>query len=65
MSTTQVTIQFSSLTNLWAFRTAISVNVFEMNMSEISITCECSKEHIALAVEKYKGRVLETQKATA
>lgn len=65
MSKSKVTIQFTSLTNLWAFRTAIAVNVFEMNMSEISITCECRKEDIELAIEKYKGRLLETQKATA
>jgi hypothetical protein len=65
MSKSKVTIQFTSLTNLWAFRTAIAVNVFEMNMSQISITCECSKEEIGLAVENYKGRVLETEKATA
>ena len=61
MSTSKVTIKFTSLINLWAFRTAISVNRFEMNVSDISITCECTREHIALAVEKYKGIVLETQ----
>ena len=65
MTWTKVTIKFTSLTNLWAFRSAISVNVFEMNLSEISITCDCTKEDIALAEEKYKGKVLETKREIA
>ena len=65
MSKSTVTIKFTSLINLWAFRTAISVNRFEMNVSDMSITCECTKEHIALAIEKYKGIVLETQEVKA
>ena len=59
MQKTRVSIQFTSLTNLWAFRMAIDVNVFEMNVSKIMITCECSKEQIELAKSEYKGRVVE------
>ena len=65
MLKTKVSIQFSSLTNLWAFRTAIAVNVFEMNMSEISITCECTKEEIELAMEKFKGKLVQMEKQPA
>lgn len=65
MTTTKVSIQFTSLTKLWAFRMAINVNVFEMNMSELTITCECSKEHIQLAVDEYNGRVVGTKKQEA
>jgi hypothetical protein len=65
MITTRVTIQFTSLTNLWAFRMAINVNIFEMNMSELTITCKCSEEHIRLALDEYKGRLIETKKQEA
>lgn len=32
---------------------AIDANVFEMNLRELTITCECTKEHMELAVQKY------------
>ena len=61
MTWTKVTIKFTSLTNLWAFRSAIAVNIFEMNLSEISITCDCTKEDIELAEQKFKGKLIETE----
>jgi hypothetical protein len=61
MKKTRVSIQFTSLGNLWAFRMAIEANVFEMNMSKIMITCECSKEQIALAISEYKGKLVEVK----
>jgi hypothetical protein len=60
MQKTKVTIKFSSLTNLWAFRMVIDANIFEMNMSQISITCECTEEQVQLAIEKYNGKLIET-----
>ena len=65
MQKSRVSIRFTSLTNLWAFRLAIDVNVFEMNMSQIMITCECAKEDIELATSKYKGKVVENKKQEA
>jgi hypothetical protein len=59
MQKTRASIQFTSLTNLWAFRMAIAVNVFEMNLSKIMITCECSNEDIELAINQYKGKLVE------
>ena len=38
---------------------AIAVNVFEMNLSKIMISCECSKEDIELAINQYKGKRVE------
>ena len=62
MTWSKVTIKFTSLTNLWSFRSSIAVNVFEMNLSEISITCDCTPDDIQLAVEKFHGRVLHEKK---
>ena len=57
----RVSIRFTSLTKLWAFRVAINVNVFEMNMSQLTITCQCSEEDIKLAENKYGGKVVNTR----
>lgn len=59
MQKSKVSIQFTSLTKLWSFRMAINANVFEMNMAQIMITCECTKEQIHMAVEVYEGKVVE------
>jgi hypothetical protein len=61
MQKAKVTIKFSSLTNLWSFRMVIEANIFEMNMSQISITCECTKEQVQLAIENYNGQLVETK----
>jgi hypothetical protein len=59
MSTSKVTIRFTSLTNLWAFRLAIQANEFKMNLAELTIICECSKEQIKLAQNRYHGQIAE------
>ncbi len=65
MRNSKVSIQFSCLTNLWSFRMDIKVNVFEMNLAKMMITCECNEAHIELAIKKYGGKVLNsfTEKA--
>jgi hypothetical protein len=65
MTKTSVSIQFTSLTKLWAFRMAIRANVFEMNLSQLTITCQCTAEDVALAAEKYNGKIVETKKQVA
>jgi hypothetical protein len=65
MVTTKVSIRFTSLNNLWAFRLEIDANEFAMNLAELTITCECSKEHLELAKSKYHARVVELVKDTA
>jgi hypothetical protein len=59
MSTSKVTIRFSSLNSLWAFRLAINTNEFTMNLAELTITCQCTKEHIKLAQTQYHGKIVE------
>lgn len=65
MQKTKVSIQFTSLTKLWEFRMAIDANVFEMNMTQIAITCDCSNEQIEMAVKVFNGRLLEAKKEQA
>ena len=65
MAKSKVTIKFTSLTSLWSFRTTIAVNIYEMNLSEISITCECTKEEVELALQKFKGKLVQMEKQTA
>ena len=65
MQKTKVSIQFTSLTKLWQFRMAIDANIFEMNMSQIAITCECTKEQVDMAETIYNGRLLKTKKEEA
>ena len=65
MSTSKVSIRFTSLTNLWAFRLAIGANEFSMNLGELIITCHCTKEHIELAQSKYNGKVVSEVKEKA
>ena len=65
MSARKVSIQFTSLGNLWNFRLAIQANIFEMNLAKLTITCDCAEEHIALAMKQYKGRIVESKKVSA
>jgi hypothetical protein len=65
MNKTNVSIRFTSLTNLWAFRREIDINLFEMNLSKLMITCECSEEEIQLAIEKYNGKLIDAKKENA
>ena len=59
MQKQKVTIRFSSLTKLWDFRMAIDASVFEMNLHMLTITCECTKKHIELAINQYKATLVD------
>ena len=63
--TEQVSLRFPTISALWAFRLEINAQVFEMNLQLLSITCECSKEHIELALTKYKAAVVNSKKENA
>ena len=60
MSTSKVTVRFTNLNNLWAFRLASAMNKFEMNLAELSITSCCSKEQIELAIKEFNGKIVAT-----
>lgn len=53
----KTTIIFLSLKDLWDFRQAIQANHIEINTKNKSITCDCSEEHIKLAINKFNGKV--------
>jgi len=54
----KTTLVFLSLKDLWAFRQEIQANHIEINTKSKSITCDCTKEHINLAVNKYNAKVV-------
>ena len=62
MPTSKVAIQFTCLNDLRKFIRVIDTNVYEMNLRKFTIACHCSEEHIALAVEKYNGKVINAIK---
>jgi hypothetical protein len=61
MPITTITVQFASTINLWAFRSAIQINVFFVNLSNLTISFEDSEERIQWAVEKYHGEIVPEQ----
>ena len=54
----KTTLVFMSLKDLWEFRQAIQANIIEINTKNKSIACECSKEHIELAINRFHGKVV-------
>ena len=58
MHTSNVTIQFASHNNLWAFRQEIQLNAFYMNFSKMTITFELPNEEIGWAIEKHYGQIV-------
>ena len=62
MTHSKVSIKFTSLASMWAFRMEINANIFEMNVAQLTIKCDCSEEHIKLAIEKYNGKIVEALK---
>ena len=56
----KTTLVFLSLKDLWEFRQAIQANYIEINTKNKSITCECSKAHIELAVEQFNAKIFRS-----
>ena len=63
--TEKVILKFATVSSLWSFRLEINAQVFEMNLQQLSITCECSKQQIELAVNKYKASVVSSKRENA
>lgn len=62
MQETKVTIQFGSITNLWKFRNAISINAFYINIAQYSITFATTElSEIGWAIEKYYGQIVHIE----
>jgi hypothetical protein len=57
----QITLKFPSLLNLWAFKSAVNSICFELNPGNLTLICDCSKEHTELAIKKYNAIVVESK----
>lgn len=55
----EVVLGFPDLKSLLAFKDKIDVRVFEINNLHLTLICDCTEEHIALAKTKYGGIVLK------
>jgi hypothetical protein len=55
-----VTLRFPTAKGLWSFRLKIEATIFEFNLRDRTLTCQCSDEHIKLAIEKYNAKVIST-----
>ena len=53
----KVTLTFPSKDALWEFMIAAKPDFIQIKVPEKTITCICSEEHIALAIEKFKATV--------
>ena len=62
-----VTLQFQSVKELWEFRLAIEAYVFEINLRDRTLTCNCTRDHLKLAIEQYGARLVnnDPEKANA
>ena len=55
----QIMLQFPSMDSLWRFRFEVNANFFQMNPSKRTIICNCTKEHIELAIKKYNAKIVD------
>ena len=55
----KTTLVFLSLKELWEFRQAIHANYIEINTKNKSITCDCTREHIQLAIDQFHAKVMD------
>jgi hypothetical protein len=55
MSKEKITIQFSSLHQLWQFAQKIKANNIEIKTKDCLLICDCSEEDLQL-LEIYNGR---------
>jgi len=53
----EITLQFRSLDDLWAFRIDALISFIGMNADKLLLTCRCSKASMQLALSKYKAIV--------
>jgi hypothetical protein len=53
-----ITLQFQSLDDLWAFRIEALVYFIAIDPASVTLTCKCNRQHLQLAVSKYKAHIL-------
>ena len=55
----KVCLQFPNLYILWEFAHTPTSNSIEINTNKRTLICDCTDEHIAQAIKKYRGKVIE------
>jgi hypothetical protein len=61
MSNSKIAVQFASLTNLWAFKNELKLNIYCINSLERTITFQAGIiDNIGAAVEKFNGQIVRT-----
>lgn len=61
--TAEVTLQFRSPDELWAFRIEALIDFIRMNKDMNLLTCQCSPQQVQLAVAKYRASVVLNREA--
>lgn len=56
--TAEVTLQFRSPDELWAFRIETLIDFIKMNKDLNLLTCQCTPRQVQLAVIKYRASVV-------
>lgn len=54
----EITLQFKTMDDLWAFRIEALINFTGMNKEKCLLGCKCSAQNMQLAIEKYKAIVV-------
>ena len=58
-----VTLQFNTAKKLWIFRLEIEATDLKVDLKNRTLTCQCSKKDIKLALEQFGARLLVTNTA--
>jgi hypothetical protein len=56
-----VTLHFPSLDDLYKFSKEVGPNNFEISIRALLLSCDCTDEHIKLAVTKYGATVIQQE----
>lgn len=59
--TVNVTLQFTSMDDLWAFRIEALIGYVNMDKDRNILTCRCTAQHVQLAISKYKASIVVRQ----
>jgi len=51
----KITLQFSSIDDLWAFVLASKLEFIEINIRKKILICQCSEADVALALRQYNA----------
>lgn len=45
--------------DLWKFKMLINANYAEVNFQNCTIVCECTEEHLQIALQDYSAQIVE------